>query len=81
MRFQDLTRHARAHCYVNVGHGNVGTVVIYNAIRDTSTSDYPQESLYSAVSECSCKSSDRSGGRLLPPVQKLQLDMGQNQSH
>ncbi|RPB29421.1 hypothetical protein L211DRAFT_832127 [Terfezia boudieri ATCC MYA-4762] len=54
--------HARAHCYVNVGHGN-----------DTSTSDYPQchqESLYKRYSFWWQASS--------PLVKKLQLDMGLN---
>ncbi|RPB21325.1 hypothetical protein L211DRAFT_840752, partial [Terfezia boudieri ATCC MYA-4762] len=48
----DLTRHARAHSYMNVGHGEMKPLqaIIHNAIKTASTS---------AVSEYSCKSSDR----------------------
>ena len=28
-RFKDFIRHARAHYYVNVGHGNIGSVIIH----------------------------------------------------
>ena len=45
-------RHARAHCYVNVGDGDVGTVIIHNAIKEATTS---------TVGEYSCNSP---GGRL-----------------
>ncbi|RPB21337.1 hypothetical protein L211DRAFT_840771, partial [Terfezia boudieri ATCC MYA-4762] len=58
-------------------HGNVGTVIIHNAIKDTSTSNYPQwhqESLpVNIAAKVQLLEAD-----FLPAVQRLQLE---NQSH
>ncbi|RPB20847.1 hypothetical protein L211DRAFT_841354, partial [Terfezia boudieri ATCC MYA-4762] len=61
-----LTRHARAHCYVNAGHGNVGTVIIHNAIKDTSTSDYSQCHQEALSVNIAAQVQKVSGGRLPP---------------